>query len=342
MMDRGLINQESADSLLVKASMDVIPGYDVQRELGKGGMGVVYKAIHKKLNRLVALKVIDPHASANPDFKSRFHQEALALAKLNHPNVVQVYDYGEHQNQLYLALEFVNGSDCYELIKEKGKVDIKTALKIVHDAALGLGYAKEAGVIHRDIKPANLIIQKERVTGFRADWTVKISDLGLARDMDTAPGAGITQSGILMGTPAYMSPEQAVGKEADYRSDIYSLGASFYHLITGQIPYDGDSVVAILIKKHKSALPNPRDGAPELGANGFKILDRMLARNRDLRYQKYEDLVQDIANVLSNNTELQIAELDPQESSFKICDETDAGVKDIPRKTSRLKQKALV
>lgn len=316
MMQRGLINKESADDLLIRASRDVIPGYDVQEELGKGGMGVVYKAIHKKLNRVVALKVINPEASMNKAYKERFRQEALALAKLNHPNIVQVYDYGEFNNQLYIALEFVNGSDCLDLIKEKGQVDVKTALRVIHDAALGLGYAKESGIIHRDIKPANLIMHRERTTGFRADWSVKISDLGLARDMDVAPGAGITQTGILMGTPAYMSPEQADGQAVDHRSDIYSLGASLYHFLTGQIPFEGESIVNMLVKKHEAALNHPRFLVAELPETVFLILDRMMARMPEARYQNYSALVKDVSDFLSGR-EPEVVPVPAEASSYK-------------------------
>ncbi|MDF1666689.1 MAG: serine/threonine-protein kinase, partial [Planctomycetota bacterium] len=284
--------------------------------LGKGGMGVVYRAIQKKLNRVVALKVIDPHASMNKDYKERFRQEALSLAKLNHPNIVQVYDYGEFNNQLFIALEFVNGSDCLDLIKEEGRVDVKTALRVIHDSALGLGYAKESGIIHRDIKPANLIMHREKVTGFNADWTVKISDLGLARDMEVAPGAGITQTGILMGTPAYMSPEQADGRAADHRSDIYSLGASLYHFLTGEIPFEGESIVNMLVKKHQAALNHPRFLVPDLPEPVFHILDRMMARKAEFRYQSYNALVKDVSDFLSGR-EPDVVRVPADESSYK-------------------------
>ena len=211
-----------------------LPDYEILAILGRGGMGAVYKAIQKSLDRPVAIKLLPPELGADLEFEARFQREAKAMARLNHPNIIQIYDFGRTTGgHCYFVMEFVDGADLHHLI-HRGQVTPDTALKLVIQVCEALQYAHDKGYVHRDIKPANILLTSEGVA--------KVGDFGLAKLIDPAQGTdadqlGLTMSGISMGTPNYMAPEQLVGREpVDHRADIYSLGVMFYERLTGEIP----------------------------------------------------------------------------------------------------------
>jgi WD40 repeat protein/serine/threonine protein kinase len=273
--------------------------YVLLDRLGEGGMGMVYKARHRHLQRIVALKVIRREKLAKPDAVRRFYQEVQVAGQLHHPNIVLAYDADQVGNTHYFAMEYVDGIDLSRLVKEQGKLPVPQACEYVRQAALGLQHAREKGMVHRDIKPANLLVsrapEKDGVTArpgaAKAGDVVKILDMGLARvlgDGDT----GLTRLGAVIGTPDYIAPEQAMNsKAADTRADLYSLGCTLYYLLTGGPPFTGNELTEVLLK-HQMEKPAP------LAARGVEapaavqaILDRLMAKKPADRYQTPADLV---------------------------------------------------
>ena len=212
-------------------------------------MGEVYLARQVSLNRPVALKVLRPDLLTRPDYLSRFEAEATAVAKLNHPNIVHIYTLGVVDGVRFIAMEYVQGTNLREFLQKKGALDFPLALSIMRQAGVAVGAAGELGLVHRDIKPENLLLTRK--------GQVKVADFGLCRDLD-AEEVHLTQPGITMGTPAYMSPEQAQGHTLDHRSDLYSLGVTFYHMLTGEVPFRADSPLAVALKHVKDTPVSPR------------------------------------------------------------------------------------
>ncbi len=298
LLERGLVTKDAADELEDEVKSDFVPGYRLVSELGRGAMGVVYKAVQKKLDRAVALKVVTPNAAGDPSYLKRFKQEALALGKLNHVNIVQVYDYGEVAGKVFLALELIDGRDAAAVLHEKKTFPEAEAVRIVRDAALGLAHAAGVGITHRDVKPANLMLSPSK-DARSGPWVTKVTDLGLARV--NAPGkndAQMTKAGTILGSPAYMAPEQTRGEVADWRADQYALGSTLYHLVTGKVPYADSSAIQVIVKKQTELLEDPRDHVKTLSEGVVRILDRMLARPVDARYPTYEAMIEDLDALL--------------------------------------------
>jgi serine/threonine protein kinase len=263
--------------------------YLVLDKIGQGGMGMVLKAEHKRMRRVVALKVIRPRSIDSPSALKRFHREVEMAAQLVHPNIVTAYDADEADGTHFLVMEYVDGIDLSTLVKLEGPLPIETALTCVVQAARGLEYAHAKGIIHRDIKPRNLLLSR--------DGKLKILDMGLAR-VETSSGADqtdLTGSGQIMGTVDYMSPEQAINpKNADQRADIYSLGITLWYLLVGRLPYNGETVLEKLVAHREEPIPSlavARRGVPrELDA----VFGRMVAKKTQHRFASMSELIAEL------------------------------------------------
>jgi serine/threonine protein kinase/uncharacterized protein (DUF342 family) len=261
--------------------------YQIIAELGRGGMATVYRALQPALRREVALKVIAPAFSHDPNFADRFVREARAGALVNHPHVVTCYDAGQYNGQFYMALELVTGGDLIKLLEQRrGQLDEPLALQLVRDAASGLHAIEEAGLIHRDIKPANIFLSDK--------GRAKLADLGLV--CFSAGDDRMTKPGTIMGTPAYIAPEQARGiADMDIRADIYSLGATLYHLVTGQPPFVSESPITTLVKAINEPVPDPRQLRQNLSQTMVDIIAHATAKERENRYKSAKQFEEDLA-----------------------------------------------
>jgi eukaryotic-like serine/threonine-protein kinase len=237
------------------------------------------------MDRVVALKLMSKELSKNKQFVDRFIREARASAKLDHPNVVRGYAVGEAEGLYYFAMEFVEGESVQDTIDREGKLDVAEAARITADVARALVSAQSQNMVHRDIKPDNILVSKEGL--------VKLADLGLAKQMDD--DSGLTQTGSGFGTPFYMPPEQAMdAKHVDGRSDIYALGATLYHMLTGVVPFDGDTPMTVLTKKQSGTFKAARSHNDNVPPKLDLIIDKMMAVKPETRYQNCEELLLDL------------------------------------------------
>ena len=266
-----------------------IPGYKVLGQLGKGAMATVFKGRQLSLDRLVAIKVLPRKFTNNPQFIERFYAEGRAAAQLNHPNIVQAYDVGQAGDYHYFVMEYVEGRTVYDDIVKNRRYQEKEAIDVVLQIAEALGHAHEKGIIHRDVKPKNLMMT--------SDGVAKLADMGLARAMSDKEAAE-AEAGKAFGTPYYISPEQIRGEKAiGPPSDIYSLGATLYHMVVGNVPFDGKNPSAVM-HKHLKETPIPPDHAnPKLSAGISEVIEMMMAKGPKDRYQTCGDLLVDLRAV---------------------------------------------
>jgi serine/threonine protein kinase len=292
LVEHNEITQFQASAALQKrATALVIGDYHVLDVIGAGGMGQVYKARHRIMKRLVAIKIMHTARATNPKLVQRFYREVEAAARLSHPNIVTAYDAGETPGGLYLAMEYVDGVDLSVILRAVGSLGINQGLNIILQVARGLAYAHKHKVIHRDVKPGNLLLGR--------DGTVKILDMGLARfTEDEAAEVSLTMVGPLMGTVEYMAPEHAANaRDADHRSDIYSLGCTMYRLFTGHLPYGGDTSVEKLIAQREQPIPLLSDAIDDVPENLQGIFARMVAKRPEDRYQSMDDCLADLREI---------------------------------------------
>lgn len=264
----------------------MVDEFRVERLLGAGGMGRVYKALDTKLHRQVALKVIAPGV-VDPEFLARFERETHALSAVNHPNVAQIYSAGTVRGRPYYAMEFIDGESLGTVLDAGRHLSGRRCLRYMVQAAEGMRAASMQNLIHRDIKPQNLVID-------RSD-RLKIVDFGLARW--TNEDVSLTPTAVALGTPRYIAPEQAMGQKCDLRSDIYSLGATFYHLFAGVPPFVADTPVALLVQHISTPLPPLRSRNPRVPRSVAAIIEKMMAKQPSDRYQTWDELIADLVRV---------------------------------------------
>jgi serine/threonine protein kinase len=271
--------------------------YVIQEKIGAGGMGMVFKAEHRRMKRVVAVKVLARSALKNPAVLKRFHREIEAVAKLAHPNIVAAHDADEYNNVNFLVMEYVEGIDLDRHIKKHGPLPVEKAVDYVLQTAKGLEHAHRQGIVHRDIKPGNLLLDTQ--------GTVKILDMGLARFHEganvaappTDQAAALTETGSVMGTVDFMSPEQALdSRHADHASDMYSLGATFYFLLVGRPLFSGETVMARLLAHRENEAPSVRASHPEIPPQIDAIYQRMVAKKKEARYPSMTELIRDLSN----------------------------------------------
>jgi len=260
--------------------------YDIIEQLGRGGMGTVYKVFDKKIEEDVAIKVLKPEIANEINTIARFSNELKLARKITNKNVCKMFDLNEHEGQHFITMEYVPGEDLKSFIKRSGQVSIGKALSIGKQICLGLTEAHRLGVVHRDLKPSNIMIDKE--------GNAKIMDFGIARSTEAK---GITEAGVIMGTPEYMSPEQVEGDEVDTRSDIYSLGVILYELVTGNAPFKGKTPISIAFK-HKTDTPQePSEFNIQVNEALSRMILKCLEKDRKRRYQSVDELLEDLKKI---------------------------------------------
>lgn len=302
MIELGYITQTQAERLKTsikenKAAAHQIPGYKILSKIGAGAMAVVYKAEQLSLNRIVAIKVLPKRFSENPEYVERFYKEGQAAGKLNHPNIVQAIDVGEAGGYHYFVMEYVEGKTLYNDLAEGKVFDEKEALEIIIQVAHALAHAHARGLIHRDVKPKNIMISK--------GGEVKLADMGLARATADLEAAQM-EAGKAYGTPYYIAPEQIRGRiDIDGRADIYGLGATFYHMLTGRVPFMADDSSGVMRKHLREKLVPPDHINTSLSAGVSEVVEIMMAKRREDRYQNAEELLMDLEALRKGQPPLQ-------------------------------------
>ena len=291
MLAKGYVTESQVKEIFkyqgMKGGHTSIQGYKILTKIGQGAMGSIYKALQISMDRIVAIKCLAPKYSQNDKFRERFLREARAVARLNHPNIIQGIDVGDSNGVHYFAMEYIDGPTVGELLKRGGALDEKRALNIVTQIARALQHAFNHGIIHRDIKPDNIMLTREGVA--------KLCDLGLAKlPKDTGDASG-TRPGASMGTPYYIAPEQARGEQnVDTRADIYSLGSSFYHMVAGEVPFVGQSAADVISKHLTEPVTPPRVKNPLVSGGVDWVIVKMMQKAREDRYQTPNDVVKDL------------------------------------------------
>ncbi len=313
---------------MIKIGMMICDRYEILEKIGTGGMSDVYKAKCHKLNRYVAVKVLKQEFSENTNFVSKFRIEAQAAAGLMHPNIVNVYDVGEENGIHYIVMELVEGITLKKYIEKKARISFKEAVSIAIQICMGIEAAHNKHIIHRDIKPQNIIISR--------DGKVKVTDFGIAK---AATSNTITSN--VMGSVHYTSPEQARGGYSDEKSDIYSLGITIFEMLTGRVPFNGETTVAIAIKHIQEELPSPKEYVPEIPASVEGIVLKCCQKSPDRRYQNMQEVISDLKQSLMSPDEAFVIQNDPDiETGTRTITDTD--MEQIKRRTAYVENREYV
>ena len=307
---------------MIKIGMIIGDRYEILEKIGTGGMSDVYKAKCHKLNRYVAIKVLKQEFSENTNFVSKFRVEAQAAAGLMHPNIVNVYDVGEEDGIYYIVMELVEGITLKNYIEKKARLSVKEALSIAIQVSMGIEAAHNNHIIHRDIKPQNIMISKE--------GKVKIADFGIAK---AATSNTITSN--VMGSVHYTSPEQARGGFSDERSDIYSLGCTMFEMLTGRVPFDGETTVAIAIKHIQEDMPSPREYVSEIPVCVEQIIFKCTQKSPDRRYQSMGELIVDLKKALITPDE-DFVKMVPFDAGGETRTISEEDIAEIKQRTDRI------
>ncbi len=261
--------------------------YQLEERLGSGGMAMVYRAHDQMLERTVAIKILRRDFSHSDEFRERFRQEAKAAANLSHPNIVTIHDFGLDTNQLFIVMEYVPGTDIKSMLKERRRFNIHEALDLILQACGGIGYAHRAGLVHCDIKPQNLLVTPDR--------RLKVLDFGIARALATI--SPDEQSEVVWGSPLYFSPEQAAGYAPSPASDVYSLGVVLFEMLTGRLPFDGQTAEELAHQHRLTPPPSPRKYNPAISITLEQVLLKVLAKEPTARYRTADQLGSVLANL---------------------------------------------
>ena len=298
--------------------------YQVIEELGRGGMGKVLKVFDSRIKEVVALKLLNPDIAAHEETIERFRNELKFARKIVHKNVGRMYDINEEKGIHYILMEYVPGEDLKSFIRRSRQLTVGTAIAIAKQVCEGLAEAHRLGVVHRDLKPQNIMIDKE--------GDVRIMDFGIARSLEEK---GASEAGMIIGTPEYMSPEQAEGEEADQRSDIYSLGVIIYEMVTGKVPFEGKAAFEIIMKQKTEAPPNPVELNPQVPLDLSRLILKCMEKDREKRYQTAEGLLTELKEIGTPKPErrklsekkwknsiavLPFVDLSPQRDQEYFCD----------------------
>lgn len=306
---------------MVKVGMLIADRYEIIEKIGTGGMSDVYRAKCHKLNRYVAVKVLKQEFSENTDFVSKFHVEAQAAAGLMHPNIVNVYDVGGESGFHYIVMELVEGITLKKYIEKKARLSVKEAVSIAIQVAMGIEAAHNNHIIHRDIKPQNIIISKE--------GKVKVTDFGIAK---AATSNTITSN--VMGSVHYTSPEQVRGGFSDEKSDVYSLGITLFEMLTGRVPFNGETTVAVAIKHIQEPMPSPREFVPEIPISVEQIVMKCTQKSPDRRYQSAPELIEDLKKSLISPNE-NFVKLDPGDAYGETKNFTPNDIRQIKQQAHK-------
>jgi eukaryotic-like serine/threonine-protein kinase len=262
--------------------------YELEQLVGTGGMSSVYKAKDRLLERFVALKVLHPHFGDDGEYVERFRREARAVAQLSHPHIVTVIDRGEDDGQQYIVFEYVDGENLKQFLERTGPLPVRRAVELVLEVAEGLSFAHDHGLVHRDVKPQNVLLTP--------DGDAKVTDFGIARSLDVE--RGVTQTGTVLGTSNYLSPEQANGQPSTPATDVYSLGVVLYELLTGEVPFPGENFVAVAMKHVNEPPPDLVERRPDVPLRLAALVDRALAKDPADRFQSMERVARELRQTL--------------------------------------------